>query len=77
MMKIVLLMKEYIGLHISTKKNCSHILQTYHVQIPPVKEDNKQQTNYQKSFMTRYLFFQKWFFKETSLYTTRIIPYVE
>jgi hypothetical protein len=63
MMKIVLLMKEYIGLYIYIyTKFCSHILQP-HVRIPPVYGNNKQQQII-KSFMKRlcFLFFQKWFF---------------
>jgi hypothetical protein len=64
MMKIELLMKEYIGLYIYIyMKFCSHILQS-HVRIPPVYGNNKQQTNYHIS-----LFPNKMVFLENPMYT--------
>jgi hypothetical protein len=46
------------------KKFCSHILQTYHVRIPPVYEDNKQQNKLSTIFYDKDFSFSKnWIFK--------------
>jgi hypothetical protein len=62
MMKIVLFMKEYTGLHIELQKSCSHNMTLPHqcAKYHLSTENNKQQTNYQYLSWKdkRFLFFQ-------------------
>jgi hypothetical protein len=70
-MKIVLLMKEYIGLYIYIYEVLFTHTTNPHVRIPPVYGNNKQQTNYHifHEKITFSLFPNKMGFLENPMYT--------